>query len=304
MKLQDIALDKILVPEDRSRPVDEDYALAIQTEIVGGAFIDPILVRPTPRAKRPYTLIDGGHRLRAVELNDETEITCLVINASKAVADRMEVAANLFRHELTALDRAIAVQIYRRAWSETHGEIRRGNPQFSNCANFAQLDDCPIDTIAEEAARGFAASCAERLGLSRRAVEYAQRIALNLPGDLQRALRGTRWADNQAALLKLAELGEAQKKAIVEWIAAGKDPDAIIGEALGGTAAKVPAQTKVYNRLAGTWGRTASETRRRFVSENADDLAALLMTEEESARALVATWRNTIEDILAEGDGS
>jgi ParB family chromosome partitioning protein len=230
MKLQDLPLAKILVPADRSRAVDEDYALAIQTEIVAGTFIDPILVRPTPRATRPYTLIDGAHRLRAVDLNGETEITCLIVDASKADADRMEVAANLFRHELTALDRAIAVQLYRRAWEEKYGLIERGGDQS------VKLTLCPLDTIADEAERGFAATCAERLGLSKSAIMRAQRIATKLPQALITALRATCYADNQSVLLKLTDLDEARKNAIADWIAAGNDPGAIVDEALNGSS--------------------------------------------------------------------
>lgn len=264
MELRDIALSKILVPADRSREVDEDHALAIQTEMVAGTFFDPILVRPTPRAKRPWTLVDGGHRLRAVELLGEEEITCLVIDADRDEAERIEVAANLFRHELTALDRAVAVEMYRRAWEVKHGKIKRGNPDFANSANIAQLPPSPIDVIAEEADRGFSVACAERLGLSKRSIELSHKIALGVPRELKRGLRKTVYADNQQMLLKIAGLEPAVKEAFSRWIAEGNDPQDFLREALGQAApATTPDnQARLATSFADTFTRMKTERRR------------------------------------------
>lgn len=69
-EFKSIALTDIIVPE-RLRLVEEDHALAIQASIVEHGLINPITVRRTPPATKPfkpYTIVAGAHRLRAVEL--------------------------------------------------------------------------------------------------------------------------------------------------------------------------------------------------------------------------------------------
>ena len=206
-----IKVDDIHVPT-RLRDVEEDHALAIQASVVEHGLLNPITVRSTPNAKKgskPYTLVAGAHRFRAIELLDDEEIEAIVVEADALEAQLIEIEENVFRNDLSIMDRAVFIQAYRDVWEKKHGKVKRGNPNFSNCANLSQL-------IQDEAENGFSVHVAERLGLSKRSIERASRIAKNLPADFREKLRGTPIADNQSALLKVARLEPAKRQAAAE----------------------------------------------------------------------------------------
>jgi len=267
LRLKSIPLKKIFIDPNRSRPVDEDHALAIQAEIVAGQFIDPILVRHTPRrSKQPYELIDGGHRMRAMELLGEDEIWVVIAEADKDEAELMETGSNLYRH-LTPLDRAVAIHRYRQAWERKHGEIDPKGGRPKNSANIAQIS--PIDIVAEEANRGFSVQCAERLCMSRRSVEDAVRIARDLPSGLIDRLRKTPIADNQSQLLRFARLPKGKRNRIAEILDIFEgDFDRTIA-ALEGRDLKpdVPEPDRIRGIVTGNWQKLGLDGRLKALDE-------------------------------------
>ncbi|UNE53534.1 ParB/RepB/Spo0J family partition protein [Bartonella machadoae] len=125
-QFQRLSLDVIVVPE-RIRPVDDEHAKALAQSIAREGLMNPITVRHTPNAKEGnYTLIAGAHRLRAAALLGFGEIDAVVVQADKENAALLEVAENLFRNELSVIDRALFVQTYRELWEKKYGEIQRG----------------------------------------------------------------------------------------------------------------------------------------------------------------------------------
>lgn len=255
-----LPISKISMPKNRSRQVDVDHSLAIQASIVEQGQITPILVRQTPNGKAPYELVAGAHRYCAIELLGESEeIDCLIVNADKEEAAIMEVSENIFRNELTALDRAIAVQIYRDNWEKKFGKISRGNPNLSNSVNLTEL-------VSVEAEGGFANACAEKLGLSKSAVERSNTIAKALPKDLRLKLQGTPAADNQSQLLKLARLEPAKLKKAAEVIEAVEGNVAAAIDVLEDKK-KVnrTRDEKLLSTLIDTWGRCSPKVRKQFM---------------------------------------
>lgn len=259
-EFKSLSLDKIVVP-DRLRAVEDDHALAIQASIIEHGLINPITVRATPRGARPYTLVAGAHRLRAYELADEDwsrEIETLVIEGDKDEAALVEITENLFRNELSALDRAMFVMSYREIWERKHGKIEAG--RRGNSANIAQL-------LEDEAASGFSTHVADRLGLSKRSVENAQRIGKHLNPALRRELRGTPEADNGSLLLKLAKMPPERQSQIVVAYRDHRD----IKQALSLTEPNAKAQSakslqdELLERLIATWARADAKTRAAFL---------------------------------------
>lgn len=257
---QAIKIADIIVPE-RLRMVEEDHALAIQASIVEHGLINPITVRRTPPATkpfRPYILVAGAHRLRAIELLDEAEIESVIVEADKLDAIMIEITENLFRNELSALDRAMFVMSYREAYEQKNGKVSRGRP--ANSVNLTEL-------IAGEAAAGFSAHVANRLGLSVSAIERAQRIGQQLSPDLRQRLRGTPVADNQTMLLKLAAM-EPQRQKLVA-LAFSEKPD--IARAIDLTdphaqdRAQATAQDKILSTLIDSWRRADDKTKAAFL---------------------------------------
>ncbi|GLR51236.1 ParB/RepB/Spo0J family partition protein [Shinella yambaruensis] len=202
-----IPISDVFVPE-RLRAVEDEEALAIAQSMVEHGQINPITVRFTPAGKGgKYTLIAGAHRLRACQINDDSEIDAMIVEGDQAEAHLIEITENLFRNELSVIDRAIFVAKYREVWEEKHGKVEAGRPGKS--ANLALL-------LEEEAeAGGFSQHVADRMGLSRRAYFRLSTIAQNLHPKMRERLRGTAYADNQSELLKVAKLGPAEQGKLI-----------------------------------------------------------------------------------------
>ena len=251
-----LPLDKILVPEDRLRPVEEDAAFMIGQSVATTGMIHPLVVRPTPNGEQPYTLVSGAHRHRGAQLAGLTEVAVHVIKADARQAQIAEIEENLFKNELSALDRAIFVTKYRQLWEEEHGAIdpKGGRPK-ENSVNMTEF--------AEDSAQGhFFARISERMGLSRAAIERAQRIGKHLQPALYPHLRGHDEADNQALLLKLAALEPGIQRGLAGTLANGADRQASFDAALNrDVRAALPATQKAINTFASTWTRLNAQAK-------------------------------------------
>ena len=202
-----IPLKDIFIGE-RARPVDEEHAVAIAASMTDRGLINPITVRSTPAAnggKTPYTLVAGGHRHRAAELNGWEEIDVIVVSADAVEAQMMEISENLFRNELTALDRAIFVMKFREIHEEKFGKIQQGGDQKSN------RNDCGLIFTP---GRQLSERVQERFGFGQRTYEYVTRIGKKLHPALRQAVRGTDAENDQKALLKLAALSDTEQAGI------------------------------------------------------------------------------------------
>lgn len=259
-----IPLADILVP-DRLRSVDEDHALAIQASIVEHGLLNPVTVRQTPNGERGYCLVAGAHRFRAIELLDEEEIDAIVVKASADEAVLIEISENLFRNDLSVIDRAVFVETYRDVWEKTRGEINPKGGRPKNRGNLPLLGSSPVDTIAKEAANGFSKSCANRLGMSVDAIKRLNRIAQNLPRELRQQISGTPLADNQSQLLKLAKLEPSKRaKAHIALRESNGDFKAAMG-LIEPSAKKPDPEMQVLSRLIDSWERAKPATRKKFM---------------------------------------
>ncbi len=276
-----IPISEIVIPE-RLRAVEEDHALAIAQSIVEHGLLNPITVRATPAAKGGnYMLVAGAHRLRAATLNGDPEIETMVVEADKAEAQLIEITENLFRNDLSVIDRAVFVQNYRDVWEQKYGKIEAGRP--GNRANLSQL-------FRDEAEAGFSQHVADRLGFSKRSVERLNKIAQNLSPKLRAALRGTSAADNQSLLLKLAKEGPSKQAGIAK--ALENEPD--LKKVLAWAKEPAPAlsdmdkQTIVRNQLDGIWEKADLATRQFFLIDVIAELGIASATMEPMFAALRA----------------
>ncbi len=69
--------------------------------------MQPIEVRAPGKSSRVYTLVAGAHWLAAVRSLGRTEIDAVVLAVDDIEARLREIDENLFRRELSALDRAV-----------------------------------------------------------------------------------------------------------------------------------------------------------------------------------------------------
>lgn len=258
-----LPLDKIVVPENRLRQVDENKAFLVGQSIATGGLIHPVTVYPTPRAARPYTLAAGATRYRGHEIHGLKEIAVLIRKMDKNGARRVEIEENLFRDELSKLDRAMHVVEYRRLWEEERGAIRPGGDKRSEDYHSANL----AEWSGENAQAHFFEQALDDLGLSRRAIERAQFIGGRLQPELRELIAKTPLANNQSELEKLAKLEPQRQREVAAAYRDTRD----MKKALDITApnakaqAAKSAQDEILERLVATWDRADEKTRAAFL---------------------------------------
>ncbi|WP_375705203.1 ParB/RepB/Spo0J family partition protein [Bartonella sp. AA86SXKL] len=301
-QFQKLALDVIVVPE-RIRPVDDEHAKALAQSMAREGLMNPITVRHTPNAKEGnYTLIAGAHRLRAAELLGYSDIDAVVVQADKDNAALLEVAENLFRNELSVIDRALFVQTYRELWEKKYGEIKVGGDRKSKGKHYPLPNDgssehnetgcegdekskdqvdpligdeklgqvVPISYTDEENGKGtvlsFSKHVADRIGLSQVSVKRLNSIAQHLQPELRSVLRGTALADNQAQLLKLAKMEPvAQRRVAIALQQVEGDLRRAIDLVNGiNTPPQINEQERIFAQLLGVWQRADAQTKARF----------------------------------------
>lgn len=243
---------------DRLRPVDMDVAAAIGASFEERGQISPITVRRTPAKNKgatPYTLITGGHRCAAADIIGWTELDALVVQADGAEAQMMEIAENIFRNELNALDRAIFVLKYRELWEEAHGKIERGGDRKS------KGHDAPLVFVS---GRELSKQVQERLGFGHDTYKRATRIGQNLHPVLRTALRGTGAETDQSMLLKLAKLPADDQLRVAASLK--EKPDLKL--ALSWLKPEKPVldrQAELLKKLVAAWDSASEQTRNEFL---------------------------------------
>ncbi len=250
---------------ERARPTDEDHAQAIAASMAERGQISPIMVRRTPAAnkgKTPLTLVAGGHRTRAAIINGWAELDAIVVSADAVEAQLLELSENLFRNELSALDRAIFVAKFRELWEEQHGVI---NPNGGRPPK-KQGTKCPVIFAG---GRELSRRVQERFGFGDTTYKKVTRIALNLHPALRSALRGTGGEDDQTLLLKLAKKGPSEQASIAQVLQTERDLKKALTSLKGDTRKPNP-QEAAYAKLVAAWKTANEDTRRRFLAHAGD----------------------------------
>ncbi|MFB2553375.1 ParB N-terminal domain-containing protein [Ensifer soli] len=243
---------------ERARPVDEEHAQAIAASMAERGLINPITVRGTPAAnggKTPYTLVAGGHRLRGAEINAWAEIDAIVVSADAVEAQLMEISENLYRNELTALDRAVFVKTFRDLWEEKNGKIKRGGDRKSN------RNDCGL---IFSNGRELSERVKDRFGIGQRSYEYASKIGKQLHAGLRSALRGTPWENDQKQLLKLASMSPTEQAGIAAALKYEPDLKAVLAMNKPEKPKPSPDQA-AFAALLKAWEKAPEAVRHEFL---------------------------------------
>lgn len=263
-KFRTVALSSIFVG-DRERPVDEDYAQALAANMAERGLINPITVRNAPKkgyGATPNILIAGAHRHRAAIINGWTEIDVIEVTATPEDAQLIELSENLFRNELSALDRAMFVLKFREVWEEKHGKIdRTRNLMVGN--ELPKGHDDPSGIFAP--GRGLSEQVQERLGFGPETYKRVTRIGRNLHPSLRQAIRGLDAERDQSKLLKLCKLPADDQVRVAD--ALGQHPDLDLALSfLKPARPEVDPQKKLLDRLCSAWDEASEETREEFLS--------------------------------------
>ncbi len=266
---------------ERARPIDEGHALAIAASMAERGLINPITVRHTPAANKgetPYTLVAGGHRLRGAELNQWDEIDVIVVSVDAVEAQLIELSENIYRNELTMLERPLFLMRYRELYEEKFGKITKG--RYSG----QKGTECPFIFAP---GRELSKQVQERLGFGETTYKKVTRIGQNLRPELRAVLRGTPAENDQSKLLKLAKMEQDMQLRVAAALREGGD----LATVLSWTKPPKPAadsqfvQAQILKKLVDGWEAATEETREEFlatigISDGGD---ALMRTIREAA---------------------
>ncbi len=280
-ELMSLPLDAIEVPE-RLRSVSADHAGMLAADIRLRGLLQPVVVRG-PLSGGRWVLLAGAHRLEAARLLGWAEIPAVAADVANGggAAELVEIAENLFRNDLSALERAVYVVRYRAAWEVKHGRKGRGGDRRSaafrgdadQTDNMSPLKSEEQEFLDRAGLSGFAEHVADRLGLTERTIYRAQGLIRGLHPELVKRLMGTAVADNQALLIRVSRVPVEDQAGAVASIDAGTPVEDAV-------AALFPLpevdENKPYLRAAAGWARMTPRQRRSWVHERREELTRLL----------------------------
>lgn len=252
---------------DRLREVDEDWAAVLAASMREQGQMAPIEVRETPGKIRPYGLVAGAHRLRALELNGADTVVAVLFEGDEVDAKLREIDENLMRHELSALDRATFLAERKAVYEELHPATKHGGDRRSD----------QVDSLVHLVPR-FTKATAERLGLDERTIRRAVRQHAALHADVRKRLTGTWLANSGQQLDLLAAYKHDEQIATVDLLftelSDGAKRPKSVGEALDQLrgVAVLPGNKDeaAFATFASLWRKGSPALRRRignFVSK-------------------------------------
>lgn len=222
------------------------------------------------RSGAGYRMIAGRHRLAAATALGWTTIDADILDGAALDRRASEVSENLFRLNLSPLDRAafVAEQIaieMARAGLEPDANVK----SVLATARWADRIGAEADDASAKIALafGFSEQAAEKVGLSRRAIYLDLELHRGLKPDVAAAIRTLPVAGNASQLRALARLPEGEQRAVAELL---KD-----GTAKGVTDAlatlrqrpvKSPAQ-KAVSAIRGNWGRLSARELKALIRD-------------------------------------
>jgi ParB family chromosome partitioning protein len=198
-----LRLDQILVPENRLRPVTDAAAARLAERIGLQGQLSPVVVHHSSAAARPYTLICGARRIRALELLGKSEVQAVL--REKGEAPILEITDNLNADGLTQLETAEFLLAYRKYWEDRHGKIERGGDRKSKVQNAPLI------------LPNYYKDLKEKLNIGKDVAKRLYRIG-NLRPELKQVLRGTPVENEQGRLLTFAKMTiERQMQAAIAF---------------------------------------------------------------------------------------
>lgn len=275
---REIALAQIDVPAGR-RKVDPDWVAALAADFDGQGHRIPILV---VEAGKRFRLVAGGHRLAAAKLLKWKSIRADVkpadAFADEAALRLAEIAENLMRRELSALDRAMDVAAWREIYEQAQGAVKPGRKKSFQVGTNSDAD--PMAVAAERFSAAFNEAAQRALGLGKTAVWRCLKIA-TLDADTRERVALTRLADNQSELIALAEIEREMRPAVLDHILSEPPMAGSVAGAVAmieGRKPEDPAE-KAFRSFSDSWRRIPVRQRRAFVRAHQAEILDMLKEE-------------------------
>ena len=227
MRVVHLMTSEIIVPEGR-RPIDKEKVTQLVDSINKVGLLQPITVAYDGGRIR---LVAGAHRLAAVKRLRWAEVPCVVVLGDDVQLRLAEIAENLHRNELTALDRDDLIAEWIRLIAEKVSQL-----------------ETPLGGH-QPATKGIRAAERE-LGISKADASRAVKVA-SLSPEAKAVATEVGLDNNRTALLEAAKETEPQKQV-----------EAIRERA----AAPISKKATAVNPIDRAWQAATKKQRREFIS--------------------------------------
>ena len=247
---ESIQISKIIY-QDRLRKVSDAHVEALMISIEEHGLQTPLLIN---QVDDKYYLIAGAHRYAAlIKLNVKEALCRVYKDVSNLQAKLIEIDENLVRHELNPLDRAIFLSTRKNLYEELYPETKAGV-----AGGKATLKSTNVTF-------SFVDSTADKLGLGKRTIERAVRIATCISLDIRERL-------DEAGINKEGELytltkftAEEQEKIIAHLISKkAKNLSVAINIIQGKIDFKESPEEIAYSKLLTLYLRSDKKTQKAF----------------------------------------
>lgn len=243
---------------DRMRTVDEFGARKLSKSIDKQGLDNAISIREIDGDQGRFSLVSGGHRIRAHQMLGLEYIRADVRSMHASEAKRLERDENFFREGLTAGEEALAAGSFIDEWEAENGPLQWGG---------ARTDESKMQSLHLE--NPFV-EIGEKSGKSKRSVQDLVSIYRKLGPEVLRNLRGTPIEDNASQLKALSKLPPEDHPEIVARLSDGRATtvkDAVKWDANTPEPVKKSASAKAFEKLQKAWDDADKRTQNKFLKE-------------------------------------
>ncbi len=166
-----------------------------------------------------WVLIAGWHRLEACRSLGWEAIDATVLSVDDIEAEIIEISENLFRNELTVLERGQQYKRLKAFYEVKYPETENGQSQALGM-NKALNNNVKVESTFT--LPSFVADTAAKINKSEAAITKDIQIANNIPERVQAAIKDLPVADNKSDLLKLSRYNETAQNQIADVLQSGK----------------------------------------------------------------------------------
>ncbi len=248
----DLAVEAIALGE-RLRPVDSVWAEALGATMARDGQLTPIEVCRLP-GQTGWTLVTGAHRLAGAIHAGLPTVKAIRVSADRAERRLREVSENLWRRDLSPLDRAAFVgELFellraRAGLAETDARttaatFARWGTKNRQAAKNETKNACA--TIAH--GYGWSDAVADQVGLSRRSIYNDVLLHKGICPGIRERLRTMPGGDNSTQLRKLAEMRWDAQAGVIQAVDDGRARD--LKDAIAQARGKPPAPDAETKRL-------------------------------------------------------
>lgn len=267
IETSNIPVDQIIC-EARLRPVSQVAVGALRDSIEQLGLNHEILLRRMNKTKS-LQLMAGAHRLEVFRLLGIPQIPAKVYVCTDDQAKLFEIDDNLAHAELDVLELSVFLAHRKRVYERMHPESRKGTAGAN--ARWNATDNPSVAS--------FAATSAQKMGVSERKVFRLLAAGMALGPDEVRQLRG---APNRVKFSDLETIARhsspAERYAICEALGNGTAKSArdALASKNGASSDAPDAMQTALRRLTDAFDRAPNAARRQFVESHADTLRELL----------------------------